>query len=73
MQKIDDLKKKQLINFQSIDQNFTVNCKAVWKIAVSIIKAAVLVSARKNYATDSLQCRLPSMLRLPKQEKLDLV
>ena len=52
MRKIEDLKK--LIHFQSIDQNFTVNCKAVGKIAVSIIKAAVLVSAHKT--TPPIRC-----------------
>ena len=69
MQKIDDLKKiddLNLIHFRSIDQNFTVNCKSVGKIAVSIIKAALLVSALKT--TPPICCniaRLPFMLRLP--------
>ena len=37
------------IHFQAIDQNFTINCNTHGqeKIAVSISKAAVLVSARR--------------------------
>ncbi len=37
----------EYIHFQAIDQNFMVNYNTVRKIAVSISKAAVLVSARK--------------------------
>jgi hypothetical protein len=54
------------IHFQAVDQNFTVNCNTVRKIAVSISEAAVLVSARKNRATDSLQCRFRLIRRLSK-------
>jgi len=39
-----------------IKANFTVNCKAVGKIAVSIIKAAVLVSVRKT--TPPIRCNV---------------
>ena len=53
MQKIDDL---NLIHFRSIDQYFKLNCKSVGKITISIIKAAVLVSARKT--TPPIRCNV---------------
>jgi len=70
MQKIEDNKK--LIHFHAIDQKFTVNCNTVVKIAVSISKAAALVSSRKTARTDSLQCRFRLNQWLSK-ENLDLV
>jgi hypothetical protein len=70
MHKIEDNKK--LIHFHAIDQNFTVNCNTVVKIAVSISKAAALVSSRKTARTDSLQCRFRLNQWLSK-ENLDLV
>ena len=56
MLKIEDLKtQNNYIHFQAIDQNFTVHCNTVGKIAVSISKSADLVAARKpRYRFDAM-------------------